>query len=256
MAKTKPPDNQKVENTQKRSYGSQSDVPVYTLEESLRVAQALYENFGGKPAAPHQVAIALDISPTSSTWNLLPGASIAYGLTTGGGKATEIALTELGRKIVAPEDDGEDDNAKVEACLKPKIVREFFERYDKGKFPKDVIAKNVLISLGVPKDKVDKTYTLVLANGNFAKLIQETKTGPFVYIDKSKLAIQKSGNGTAQNSEETEEEIKDDDMPDELASKLSFKKPPATINATEENCQILNQKFLYRMERIKKLLSS
>jgi len=228
MAKTKPPDNQKVENTQKRSYGSQSDVPVYTLEESLRVAQALYENFGGKPAAPHQVAIALDISPTSSTWNLLPGASIAYGLTTGGGKATEIALTELGRKIVALEDDGEDDNAKVEACLKPKIVREFFERYDKGKFPKDVIAN----------------------------LIQETKTGPFVYIDKSKLAIQKSGNGTAQNSEETEEEITDDDMPDELASKLSFKKPPATINATEENLPNTKPKIFISHGKNKKLLSS
>lgn len=256
MAKTKPADNSKVDNTQKRSYGSQSDVPVYTLEESLRVAQALYDNFGGKPAAPHQVAIALDISPTSSTWNLLPGASIAYGLTTGGGKATEIALTELGRKIVAPEDDGEDDNAKVEACLKPKIVREFFERYDKGKFPKDVIAKNVLVSLGVPKDKVDKTYTLVLANGNFAKLIQETKTGPFVYIDKSKLAIQKSGNGTAQNSEETEEEITDNDMPEELQINFPLKSHLRQLMQQKKTCQMLNQKFLYRMERIKKLLSS
>lgn len=233
MAKTKTTDKPKVEATQKRLYGSQSDIPAYTLEESLRVAQALYDNFGGKPAAPHQVAIALDISPTSSTWNLLPGASIAYGLTTGGGKATEIALTDLGRKIVAPEDEGEDEAAKVEACLKPRIVREFYERYDKGKFPKDVIAKNVLVSLGVPKEKVDKTYSLVLANGNFAKLIQETKTGPFVFIDKSKLAIQKNGNnGNGVQHEPDEEEVVDE-MPEELANKLSFKKPAVNNPASD-----------------------
>jgi len=213
----------KVDNAKKRAYISQADIPNYTLEESLKIAQTLYDNFGGKPAAPHQVALALEISPTSSVWNLLPGASIAYGLTNGGKNANEISLAEFGKKIVATEEEGEDDIAKVEACLKPRIIKEFYERYNKAKFPKDVIAKNVLVSMGVPKEKVNEVYNIIYANGIYAKIIQETKTGPFVFIDKSKVAIQTNTNGS--QSEQSNISDKEDELPEELANKLEFTKP-------------------------------
>lgn len=226
MAKKTTNDKDKVETTQKRAYISQSDIPNFSLEESLKIAQTLYDNFGSKGAAPHQVAIALGISPTSSTWNLLPGASIAYGLTKGGGKANEVTLTDLGKKIVAPEKDGEDDGAKIDACLKPRIIKEFFERYDRSKFPKDIIAKNVIVSMGVPKEKADEVYELILNNGKFVGIIQETKTGPFVFIDKSKLPPSQQTNDADSDKNQNGDT---DELPEELAKKLDLKKPTQQV---------------------------
>lgn len=79
----------------KRSYLKQSDVPTLSLSEALRLPQSLYDDFAGKSAAPHQLAMAVDISPTSSAWVDLSGAAIAYGLTDGGAQAAQISLTDV-----------------------------------------------------------------------------------------------------------------------------------------------------------------
>jgi predicted nucleotide-binding protein len=223
MAKTKSANKPVGERKEKRAYISQEDIPQFTLENSIKIAQALYDNFGNKGASPHQVAISLDISPTSSSWKHLTGSSVAYGLTNGGAQANEISLTALGKRIVAPEDDGDDDSAKIVACLKPRIIKEFYDRYDRNKFPKDVIAKNVIATLGVPKDKVDDVYNTILANGKYVGIIQETKTGPFVFVEKSKLNIPTNGSGLGSNNAENDEDD-NDEIPDALAHKLDLKK--------------------------------
>lgn len=230
MAKTQPkPESKKVEEISKRIYVSQSDVPNHSLEEAIKVAKSIYDDYGGKATPPHQVAIALEISPTGKKWQNLAGASIAYGLTNGGCKSAVINVTDLGKRIVAPEEDGDDDSAKVDACLNPKIIKDFFLKYDKAKFPKDIIAKNVLVSQGVPKEKADEVYDIVLANGKFVGLIQETKTGPFVYIDKSKLSPTDKSNGDTNSSAPENVDKENDELPDELASKLNFKKPEKEV---------------------------
>ena len=98
--------------------------------EALVLAQSLQDNFAGKNAPPHQLARAMDISPTSSRWQSLSGAAVAYGLTDGAYSANDISLTPLGRRIVATEIDGDDVKAKLEAALKPGIMRKFFTRYN------------------------------------------------------------------------------------------------------------------------------
>lgn len=146
------------------------------------IAQALWENYAGKATAPYDVALALDLSPTSGRWRSLCGSSIAYGLTKGGYQANEISLTDLGRSIVAPTNEGDDVSGKVQALLKPRIIREFYERYDKAKFPKENIAKNVLISLGVLKDRAEKSVQIIRENGVFTGILKQTKTGLFVAL--------------------------------------------------------------------------
>src|SRR5687768_9296276 len=107
----------KEERTSK--YMSQSDVPKHRIEKAIEVAHALWDNFAGHPTSPIQVASAMDISPTSSNWQELPGSSVAYGLTTGSYNAQHIALTDLGKRIVAPKTDDEDKKAIIDAILKP-----------------------------------------------------------------------------------------------------------------------------------------
>lgn len=189
----------------KRSRISQTDFPNISLEEALRIAKGLWDNFAGKGAAPHNVAMALDLSPTSGGWRNLCGASIAYGLTEGGYNASEIVLSDLGRRIVAPISEGDDLAALQEAALKPKLLGDFYRNYDRAKFPRDDIAGNVLVSKGLPKDRVDGLVNLLKRNGDFVGFIKQTKTGPFVSLDTPPANQAKSQSNEVESDSHYEE---------------------------------------------------
>jgi len=173
----------KAAASEKRIYFKQADFPQSTLQQAQKISSALVDNFAGKEGSPPDIALGIGISPTSSSWPNLAGSSIAYGLTAGGVNATTIKLTPLGRKLVAPEQEGDDLVARREAIMKPRISREFFERYRRAKFPNDVIASNVLKSLGIPADRLQSALEIVKANGRYAGIIRDTPTGPFVNLD-------------------------------------------------------------------------
>jgi len=177
------PKQPKAGASQKRPYFKQADFPQTNLQQAQRIASAIVDNFAGKEGPPPDIALAIGVSPTSSTWPAMTGSSIAYGLTEGGVNANKIKLTPLGRRLVAPEVEGEDLAARREAIIKPRIVKEFFERYRRAKFPNDAIAGNVLKTMGIPPDRVESALEIVKANGRYAGVIRETPTGPFVNLD-------------------------------------------------------------------------
>jgi hypothetical protein len=176
-----------------RKYLSQSDVPWCSLERALRVPQALADNFGFKPTTPLQVAAAMDLQPNSSNFRQLMGAAIAYGLTKGGYNAPHIELEPLGLRIFKPTEEGQDLEAKRQAFLKPRIIREFLEKYNAAALPKEVIGKNVLSEMGVPIDRANYVFTLILEGA--------TSLG-FVKDIKGKQYIDLNGGGTPNMSSE------------------------------------------------------
>ena len=167
----------------KRNYFKQADFPQVSLQQAQKIAAAIVDNFAGDGGSPPDIALALGVSPTSSAWPALAGASIAYGLTDGGVNAGKMTITALGKKLVAPEEEGADIAARREAIMKPRILREFFERYRRAKLPNDVIAANVLKAQSIPSDRVEAAIDIVKANGKYAGIIRETPTGPFINLD-------------------------------------------------------------------------
>jgi predicted nucleotide-binding protein len=185
-------ENAAQENTSragKRIYFSQVEFPQTTLQEAQRIASSLADNFAAKNATPPDVALALGISPTSSAWRTLTGSSIAYGLTEGGFNAATITLTPLGKKLVAPEEEGADVLARREAILKPHILKDFFEKYRRAKFPSDVIAANVLKTMGLPSERALEALEILKANGKYAGIVRDTPTGPFVDLDSPSVPM-------------------------------------------------------------------
>ena len=178
------------EKTSKQVRLSQTDVPGLELEKALRLAKMLWDEFAGRPARPIQLAGALDIKPSSGGWRALTGASIAYGLTDGGYNAQEIKLTELGRRIVAPREDGDDVIASVEASLMPRVCKDFFNRYNGAKFPSDRIAASVLVDLGVPKERTERVVAILSANGNFVGVLRQIKGEN--YVELSSIGLRPS----------------------------------------------------------------
>ena len=160
----------------------QTNVPSHSLEEAIKVPKAIWDNLAGRPCSPIQVCSALDLSPSSSKWRDLAGASIAYGLTSGGWNAKQISIEPLGKRIVAPTQEGDDSKAIREAAVKPGILKRFYEFYEQKKFPKDNIAENILVDWGVPKERANKVLNLIKDNGYFAGLITEVKGNPYISI--------------------------------------------------------------------------
>jgi hypothetical protein len=146
----------------KRPRLSQEDVPGYSLEQALRVARAIADNYAYKPTRPMHVASAMKMTPTSGPFRGITGASIAYGLTSGGAQGGEIAISPLGMRVVRPTTEGDDVAAKREALLRPKVVGDFLRQYDGAALPSDQIAKNVLLAKGVPAERLSDVFELIV----------------------------------------------------------------------------------------------
>ena len=159
---------------------NQVDVPGYPLEKALRIPRAIHENYAGKPTTPLRVASAMNVQPGSGPFRQLCGSAIAYGLTEGGYRATEIKVTQLGKRITRPTIEGDDLVAKREALLKPRVIGEFLTHYNGNPIPKDNIAQNVLNDMGVPPDRTAEVLEMIIGSAESLGLITEIKGKRYV----------------------------------------------------------------------------
>jgi len=164
----------------KRSKISQADIPGVSLDQALRVAIVIAEQYGKAPTRPFDVATGLDMTPTSGGFRYICGASVGYGITDGGPNAPIISLTDLGKRIVAPLTEGDDLVAKRQAVLTPTVVRKFLERYDGSPLPLDKIAHNVLESMEAPADRASALYDLIVQNAKSVGFLKQIKDKTYV----------------------------------------------------------------------------
>lgn len=251
-----------TEPKKKKTRLSQTDVPGYSLEQALRIARTLHENYAAKETSPLRVASAMNVQPGSGPFRQLCGSSIAYELTEGGYNASEIKLTPLGRRIVRPTKDGDDLVAKREALMKPRVIREFLTQYNGSPIPKDTIAQNVLGDMGVPDDRTSEVLALIVESAEALGLITEIKGKRYVDlagVDPS------SPNDNEQNGEEDDGSGPDmvgsvdvsDDPGLDSDSRPEVGAQPARLADSHTNRRVFithgkNKKFV---DPIKKLLS-
>src|SRR5664279_1984827 len=165
-----------------RSRISQADVPSISLQKASRVPQALADNYASHPTRPLDVASALDMSPTSGPFRTICGAAVGYGLTDGGPNASAIALTALGKRVVAPTEVDDDSRALREAALKPTVASQFYKKYDGSPLPPKNIGQNVLATLSVPVDRTSDVYGLLLENARHVEFLKTIKDKDYLDI--------------------------------------------------------------------------
>jgi hypothetical protein len=121
-----------------------SSFPRRTLENALRVPEALKEKNGGNPWPPAQVADALGVGAKSGNFFYVAGASRDYGLTEGSRDTAEIKLTELGRRAVYPGSSDEERRAKLDAFLYVEAFREVLNHFHGNNLPERKFLENTL----------------------------------------------------------------------------------------------------------------
>lgn len=188
-AETKKPKEEQIQADKKRAYIPQSDVPIYALDEALKIPRAIIDNYGGHPATPLQVASALNVSPQSGGFRNLCGSAIAYGLTDGGYNAKEIVVELLAKRILNPLEEGDDLAAKREAALKPRVLGEFIRKYENSPLPRRDIAINVLAEMGVPRDRAESIYNMIIDTAGSVGLIKDIKDKQYIDLSGVHAAI-------------------------------------------------------------------
>jgi hypothetical protein len=183
MARKTKEKQQSVNQSRKRSYIKQTDVPATALDDTLRVPRAILDNYAGQSTSPFNVAKALDVEPKGRQLVNLCGAAIAYGLIEGGAQAESISITPLANKILRPPKEGDDVAGRREALLKPRIFKEFLVKYDGNAFPRDDIAKNVLIEMGVAKEKADEVLTRIVESAESVGFIEELRGKKYIHLE-------------------------------------------------------------------------
>lgn len=176
----------------KRSYLKQSDVPRTSLDEALRVPKAILEEYAGDATTPFNVAKAIDLDPKGSQMKVITGSAIAFGLTEGGAQSSSISITELAKTILRPLDEGADLEARKEALLKPRIFGEFLNKYDTNTFPRDDIARNVLIDMGVPDDLAEDVRNRIEESAESMGFIETFKGKKYIHLNSIAKVVEKA----------------------------------------------------------------
>jgi predicted nucleotide-binding protein len=170
------------ETASKRTYVKQQDVPSASLDEALRLPQAVFDHYAGKPTSPLYLGKALNVDPRGSQLKVLSGAAIAFGLIEGGAQAALISVTDLARRILRPTEENADVAAKREAVLRPRIFGEFLRNYDGHPFPRRDIALNVLEGMGIPRDKAAEVFDRIEASAQSVGLLEQIKDKKYVSL--------------------------------------------------------------------------
>jgi predicted nucleotide-binding protein len=175
--------NRRPRQKKKRTYLKQTDVPGATLDEALRIPRAIHDNYAGDPTTPLMVAQAINIDPNGTQLKVLSGAAIAYGLLDGGAQAATMSMTELAGRILNPTEEGMDEAARREAILRPRVFGDFLGKYNAKSIPPENIGMNVLVEMGVPRDKAQDVFQRIVTSAEEAGLITLIKDKRYVNLN-------------------------------------------------------------------------
>lgn len=197
--------------------------PQFDLKDTIAVAQAIADNNAGKPYSRLSLAESIGRKPDSSAFRALLSASIAYGLTEGSYKQTQIKLTALGEAATMPQSEDEKRKALVKATRSIALYEQIYTKFDQAKLPADQLFRNTLIrEHGVDASYADEFIKLFKSDGKFTGLIRNVAGSDRVDLQQEHL----TGNGVGSGSYRTDEDD-DDEMVDIDAPVVPTMTPPA-----------------------------
>jgi hypothetical protein len=158
----------------KRVYVSAENMPRKTLEEAILIARKLHEIYAGKSASRDELASAIGSAVNTPKTHYLLSSAVAYGIVIDEGD-NKYALSELGRKIVAPTYEGEDQEALVKAIMTPATLSKFYSDYNGHPIPAQQHLANLLETrYSIPRERTAEAIEIIRANGKFAGILDES----------------------------------------------------------------------------------
>ncbi|QDT64871.1 hypothetical protein [Calycomorphotria hydatis] len=171
--------DQQKKSAPKAKQIASDDLPRKTLEEAIRVARVIKDDYAGKLATWEDIAKSIGFAASNPNNKYYLWAATAYGII----EKTDdeqYRITETGRKILAPTYENEDLEGKVLAIGKPTILARFYSDYGSSQLPSNDIFRNVLEQkYSIPDTRVEETIQLILNNARYAGLLDESDEGKY-----------------------------------------------------------------------------
>lgn len=147
--------------------------PRRNLQDAISVPTVLKEKNGGHPLPPSQVGTALNLS-MSSRFFYLAAASRDFGLTSGGRDSAEIAMTDLGRRVVSPTSPEDEKDAYLEAFFKVDLFERVVRHFGGSKLPEEKFLSNILsTTFGLEEEAQEEFIKLFNENCRFLSIGEE-----------------------------------------------------------------------------------
>ncbi len=117
--------------------------PRASLEQALRLPNALKDFNGGNPWEPEEIRKAISV-PGGNSYFYLTAASRDYGLTVGTRDADKISLADLGRELVYAGSPSAEAELKMRAFLNIDVFKRVLEYYKGSNLPEMKYLGNTL----------------------------------------------------------------------------------------------------------------
>lgn len=170
---TKPTDGKPT----KASAVASADLPRKSLEDALKVAKVIKDEYAGKLATWEDIAKGMGFAASNPNNKYFLWAATAYGVVEKD-QDDHYRLTEIGRKILAPTYEGENREGIIKSIAKPAILGRFYTDYGGSLLPSGEIFRNVLEQkYGIPGNRIDETIQIIQHNARFADLLEEQPGG-------------------------------------------------------------------------------
>lgn len=142
--------------------------PRVTLENALRVSNAIKEKNAGNPWPPEEISKALGVGFKTGPYYYLTAGSRDYNLTEGTSKTEKISLTALGRTVNYPKSPEEAMVAKREAFLSVDTFRKVLEYYKGSDLPeKEYLSNTLQTEFGLDPEVHDEFVEIFQKNCKF-----------------------------------------------------------------------------------------
>lgn len=175
----------KTNRTPKNQASSRAKYPRHSLEKALRVPRAILEQNAGKECTDKDAAGFVGLASRSGSFTVEISSSIKYGLLERPSPG-KIVITNLGKKILRPQESNDELEGLREAVLNTPCVSDVYNHYRGENFPDDKFFKNALVdTFKIPQEKIREFKTIFFETLDKAKLIEE-HNGKRRVIDFSK----------------------------------------------------------------------
>lgn len=158
----------KEDETKKRQVGDYIRIPIFDLDDAIRVAKTISDNGGSRLDSE---SIAKSMGYTNSTVRHHINSAKHYKIVES--KDDLVKLTDLGISIVHPTSDQESINSKIKAFMSCDLYNKIYERYKGKDLPqKDILANIFARDAGVSFKSKDRTVENFIQSGIIADLIK------------------------------------------------------------------------------------
>lgn len=132
---------------------SSIEFPYMGLDEAIEVAKAVHSTTGSGLCQADQLAAQLKLSMASSGFRVRLGTTKMFGLIDSERGSGAVRLTDLGHRIVDPE---QERGAKVQSFLNVPLYAKLVELHKGKTLPPPAALERVMAELGVAKKQTDR----------------------------------------------------------------------------------------------------